>query len=71
MTKPRISKAELRDALNIAYSMLYVIQRGGSFSAGAWHERMEKIELVLIEEKAAEIAHATPRYAYINDDKAA
>lgn len=43
----RASKDELRDALAIAYTMLVIVQRGGSLTNDAWYERMQKIEAII------------------------
>lgn len=51
MTDRKTSRAdELRDALDIAHSMLKVIEKGGSFSTGGWAERMQRIEAALLRE---------------------
>ena len=41
------TKDELRDALNIAWSMLCVIEHGGSYDPSTWDERLAKIERAL------------------------
>jgi hypothetical protein len=45
------TKAEIRDALVIAESMLTIIEKGGSFSTAAWFERMLKIRDALATNK--------------------
>ena len=45
MTRTEI--VELADALNVAHSMLFTIQKGGSFDSAARLERMQKIERAL------------------------
>lgn len=40
-------KGDLRDALNVAHSMLTIIEAGGSLDVAAWDERMARIERAL------------------------
>lgn len=41
------ARGDVIDALNIAHSMLCIVQNGGSLTTDAWYEHMQKIEKVL------------------------
>ncbi len=45
-----MSAKNVRDALNVAWSMLSVIEHGGAYDTKVWDERMARIERALGED---------------------